>query len=102
MPQFRSDQLLAFQLIHDQLDEIHNSITSDLIKGIGSKFERDMRELRTGESRQFQTKVDVINVGKSSPSPQIEQLSRLKSIIESIGATIDHMKEVSRPGNLQE
>jgi hypothetical protein len=85
-----NEQFMMLELLRGQLDEIHEAINVSLMSSMTKDI--DALKLGSGESKKVLCRIGIVNVGVAKPEYVVEELSRLKSMVISLGRTLDYMR----------
>ena len=94
------DRFLSLALLKGQLEEIHYSLETDLLSKV--VLDRKQRlEVEPGSTKLVVVKLHVTNVGGAKPQKlAIEELTRLRTLVESLQSTINYMHDISTGNGL--
>jgi hypothetical protein len=74
------------ELVVAQLDEIHIAINNELCSNISKSDKSQLSNLKSHSTMAVSCEISVTNVsGTMSPDLQVEHLSRLRSVVVSLG-----------------
>jgi hypothetical protein len=86
---------LALEFLRAQLDEILFALNDDLLDSIEEGLST-IQKLNSDETKEFTATIRVTKVGDRGPY-FVEELSRLKSAIDSIKKTVTRMTDIQVP-----
>lgn len=84
------NQFLTLSLLKGQLEEIHHTIEADVL---AKMVKRPKEPFLYSVPMKVEFNLGVTNIGDKTEKLVIEELTRLKTFIESLDATIQYMQE---------